>query len=37
MKTAMKWIACNLLLEIFKLPIFANSSLEKKENSGLIL
>lgn len=31
METAVKWVACNLLLAILKVPIFANGSLEKKK------
>lgn len=37
MKAAMKWTAYNLLPEIFKVSVFANGSLEKKERSGLFL
>lgn len=36
METAVKWVACNLLLAIFKVPNFANGSLEKKRKFKVI-
>jgi len=36
METAVKWVAYDLLLAVFKVPIFANGSLEKKRKFKVI-